>query len=41
MSWQDIYASKLVSVDEAAAKIKSLDRILYPPCGSAPPDPAG
>ena len=36
MSWQDEYKKKLVSVEEAAAAIKSNDRVYYPPCGSAP-----
>lgn len=36
MSWQDEYKKKLVSVEEAAAVIKSNDRVYYPPCGSAP-----
>ena len=36
MSWQDEYKKKLVSIDEAAAVIKSNDRVYYPPCGSAP-----
>ncbi|MDY0242097.1 MAG: acetyl-CoA hydrolase/transferase C-terminal domain-containing protein [Rhodospirillaceae bacterium] len=36
MTWKDIYKSKLLSVEEAAAKIKSHDRVVYPPCGSAP-----
>ena len=36
MSWQDEYKKKLVSVEEAAATIKSNDRVYYPPCGSAP-----
>ncbi len=33
MSWKDKYKAKLVSVDEAAAQIKSNDRVWYPPCG--------
>ena len=36
MSWQDEYKKKLVSMEEAAAIIKSNDRVYYPPCGSAP-----
>ena len=36
MSWQDDYKKKLVSMEEAAAAIKSNDKVYYPPCGSAP-----
>jgi len=36
MSWKEVYAKKLVSLDEAAAVINSNDRVWYPPCGSAP-----
>ncbi|TCL38865.1 4-hydroxybutyrate CoA-transferase [Anaerospora hongkongensis] len=36
MSWKETYAKKLVSVEEAAQKIKSNDRVWYPPAGCAP-----
>lgn len=36
MDWKQLYRKKLVSVEEAAAVIKSNDRVWYPPCGSAP-----
>lgn len=36
MSWQDIYKSKLVSVEEAAKKIESGDKIWFGACSSAP-----
>jgi 4-hydroxybutyrate CoA-transferase len=38
MSWKDTYQQKLISVEEAASKIKSHDRVIFPPCGSAPSD---
>ncbi len=38
MSWKDAYKRKLVSVGDAAAVIKSNDRIWYSPCSSAPLD---
>ncbi len=38
MSWKDTYQHKLVSVEDAAAVIKSNDRVWYPPCASAPFD---
>lgn len=38
MDWKALYQKKLVSVEEAAAVIKSNDRVWYPPCGSAPVD---
>ena len=36
MDWKQIYNSKLVSVEEAAAKIESGDRIWMGPCSGAP-----
>lgn len=36
MDWQAIYKSKLVSVEEAAGKIKSGDTIWFSPCASGP-----
>jgi acyl-CoA hydrolase len=36
MEWQNTYRSKLVSVEEAAAKIESGDRIWFAPCSAAP-----
>jgi acyl-CoA hydrolase len=36
MSWKDGYRQKLVSVEEAAAKIESGDRIWFAPCSAAP-----
>jgi len=36
MSWQDIYKSKLVSVEEAAKKIESGDKIWFGACSAAP-----
>jgi len=36
MDWKKIYQSKLVSVQEAAAKIESGDRIWFGPCSAAP-----
>ena len=36
MDWKQIYNSKLVSVEEAAAKIESGDRIWMSPCSGAP-----
>ncbi len=36
MDWKQIYNSKLVSVEEAAAKIGSGDRIWMSPCSGAP-----
>lgn len=38
MSWKEEYKSKLITAEEAASKIKSNDRVWYPPCGSAPVD---
>ncbi len=38
MSWKEAYKKKLVSVEDAAAVIKSNDRIWYSPGGSAPFD---
>ncbi len=36
MSWKETYKKKLVSVEDAAAVIKSNDRVWYSPIGSAP-----
>lgn len=36
MNWQQEYAKKLVSLEAAAAAVRSNDRVWYPPCGSAP-----
>jgi acyl-CoA hydrolase len=36
MEWQKVYQSKLISVEEAAKKIESGDRIWFPPCSAAP-----
>ena len=36
MDWKNDYQSKLVSVQEAAAKIESGDRIWFGPCSAAP-----
>jgi len=36
MDWKKIYEDKLVSVQEAAAKIESGDRIWFGPCSAAP-----
>jgi 4-hydroxybutyrate CoA-transferase len=36
MNWKSDYKQKLISVEEAASKIRSHDRVIYPPCGSAP-----
>lgn len=36
MGWQDEYRSKLVSVQEAASKVESGDRIWFGPCCAAP-----
>ena len=36
MDWKKIYQSKLVSVEEAAKKIESGDRIWFGPCSAAP-----
>ncbi len=36
MDWKQIYNSKLVSVEKAAATIKSGDRIWFAPCSGAP-----
>ncbi len=36
MDWKKLYQSKLVSVEEAATKIESGDRILFGPCSAAP-----
>jgi len=36
MDWKQIYDSKLVSVEKAAAAIKSGDRIWFAPCSGAP-----
>ncbi|MBK5242781.1 acetyl-CoA hydrolase/transferase C-terminal domain-containing protein [Clostridium sp.] len=36
MSWQDIYKSKLVSVENAAKKIESGDKIWFGACSAAP-----
>jgi acyl-CoA hydrolase len=36
MDWKKIYQSKLVSVQEAAAKVVSGDRIWFGPCSAAP-----
>jgi len=36
MDWERIYRSKLIAVEEAAAKIKSNDRVISSPCSSAP-----
>jgi acyl-CoA hydrolase len=36
MDWKKIYQSKLTSVQEAAAKIESGDRIWFGPCSAAP-----
>jgi len=36
MDWKQTYNSKLVSVEEAAAKIESGDRIWMGPCSGAP-----
>jgi 4-hydroxybutyrate CoA-transferase len=39
MNWKEIYKQqKLISVDEAASKIKSHDRVMYSPGSSAPAD---
>ena len=38
MSWKESYQKKLVSVEDAAAAIKSNDRIWYSPVSSAPFD---
>ena len=38
MSWKEAYKKKLVSVEDAAAVIKSNDRIWYSPASSAPVD---
>lgn len=38
MSWKDVYKQKLITIDEAATKIKSHDRVNYSPCASAPAD---
>ena len=38
MSWKDIYNSKLITLEEAAAKVKSHDRVIFPPGGGAPYD---
>ena len=38
MNWTDSYRQKLIPVEEAAAKIKSHDRVIYSPCGNAPRD---
>ena len=36
MSWKSIYNEKLVSLEEAVLKVKSNDRIFFPPCSGAP-----
>jgi acyl-CoA hydrolase len=36
MDWKKIYQSKLMSVQEAAAKVESGDRIWFGPCSAAP-----
>jgi 4-hydroxybutyrate CoA-transferase len=38
MSWQEDYKKKLVSVEDAAAVVKSNDKVFYTPVGSAPVD---
>ncbi|MFZ0930892.1 MAG: hypothetical protein WAN11_19960 [Syntrophobacteraceae bacterium] len=38
MSWKESYKKKLVSVEDAAAAIKSNDRIWHSPVSSAPFD---
>jgi 4-hydroxybutyrate CoA-transferase len=38
MSWQEEYKKKLVSVEDAAAVVKSNDKVFYTPVGSAPVD---
>ncbi len=36
MSWRSIYNEKLVSLEEAALKVESNDRVFFPPCSAAP-----
>ena len=36
MDWQSVYKSKLISVEEAAAKVASGDRVLFGACSAAP-----
>jgi 4-hydroxybutyrate CoA-transferase len=38
MNWKDLYKQKLITIEEAATKIKSHDRVNYTPCASAPVD---